>query len=451
MKHLTILTLLLCALLLGNNAYSEDLSSKSDEPVKPAIENESGIKIEVNGKFIPVQDLKGTITKDEEVTEKESPIKAWINGDYATGDWNGLRTKLEDKGVTFGSEYINDNFLKLNGGLNNKTPLKYQGLSNTSLELDTEKLGLWKGGKVFTNFANLHGTGLTNNYVGDLQGISNIDAEPHSQLLEYWYQHSVLDGKLKVKVGRQDANIDFCTLENAGEYINSSFGLIPNTPIPAYPAPALGVSTIISPSNQVDIKYGLLDGDAQIGTNAFRTAFDGKNGTVHITEVAFKPEIKGHKGNYIAGYWIHTGDVDEITDAPEAKSFKNNQGFYMAGEQRIFNEKSDKEQGLTIVGQFGWAPADRNEISEYFGAGFKYTGFIPKRNKDITGIGTAIADVSSRYKNIDGRTLESVLEIFHRFQITNWFALQPSMQYIFNPGGNGENAFALGIRSMIAF
>lgn len=453
MREVIIQVFLLVAIIIGtvgDPVFADDVTVQQDKNTKPAVENESGIKLESNGKIIPVQDLKGTVSK-EEPKEKETPFKGWINGDNATGDWNGLRTKLEEKGITLGAEYINDNFLKMNGGLNNKHPLKYQGLINTYLELDTEKMGLWKGGKVFTNFANLHGNGLTDNYVGDLQVISNIDAKPYGQLYEYWYQQSILNDKLKIKIGKQDANLDFCSLESAGEYVNSSFGLIPNLPIPAYPSPGLGISAIISPNKYVDLKYGFFDGGSQISTNGFKTAFDGKDGTVHLAEINLKPEIKGHQGNYIAGYWFHTGDADEITDSENARTFKHNQGFYTGFDQRIFNEKEDKEQGLNIIGQFGWAPSDRNEIARYYGAGLRYTGLIPKRSKDITGIGTAIADVSNRYKSIDGRTQETAFEVFHKIQLTNWLALQPGMQYIFNPGGNGRNAFAFGVRSIISF
>ncbi|MFA6989901.1 MAG: carbohydrate porin, partial [Candidatus Gastranaerophilaceae bacterium] len=338
----------------------------------------------------------------------------------------------------------------MQGGLNNKHPLKSLGLINTSVEVDTEKLGLWKGGKLFTNFTNLHGKGLTNDHVGDLQVISNIDAKPYSQLYEYWYEQRLLKEKIKVKIGRQDANADFCSLEHSGDYINSSFGLIPNIPIPAYPAAGLGVSTMVSPNKYVDIKYGFFDGDSQVGTNTFKTAFDGKKGAVHITEVAFKPAIKGYHGNYIAGFWTHTGDLDEITDSADVRTFKNNKGFYTAFEQRIVNEHHC-EQGLCLICQFGKALSDRNEIANYYGAGLKYTGLIPKRNDDITGIGTAIADVSNRYKSIDGRTQETVFELFHKIQFTKWLALQPSMQCIFNPNGNGKNAFVMGIRSIITF
>lgn len=453
MKKVTIQGFLLLTILtgnFGNFVYADNVFVKPDKNIESAVENESRIKLESNGKIIPVQDLKGTLSKDE-IKDKESALKSWLNGDYATGDWKGLRTKLEEKGITLDAEYVNDNFLKIRGGLNNKNPLKYQGLINTSLEIDTGKIGLWKGGKLFTNFANLHGTGLTNNYVDDLQIISNIDAQSHAQLIEYWYEQSLLNDHIKVKVGQHDANVDFCALEDAGDYINSSFGLIPNIPIPAYPATGLGVSTIISPNKLVDLKYGFFDGDSQIGTNTFKTAFDGENGAVHITEIAFKPEIKGHQGNYIAGYWLHTGNVDEITDSEDVRTYKHNQGFYTAFDQKIFNEKNDNEQGLSIIGQFGWTPSDRNEIARYYGAGLKYTGLLPKRNMDVTGIGTAIADVSDRYKSIDGRTQETVLELFHKIQLTNWLAFQPSMQCIFNPGGNGKNAFAMGIRSIITF
>ena len=438
--------LALAASLISNFAYAEETI---DQNKKLLIETDSSIKLEADGKTILIQDLKGKV--QQEAVKKETPFKIWINSDNATGDWGGLRTKLEEKGITFASEYVNDNFIKAHCGLNNKRRFKSEGLINTSLELDTEKLGLWKGGKLFTNYTNLHGRGITEKYLGGLQAISSIEAERHNQLLEYYYEQSLFKEKIKVKIGRQDANAEFCSLENAGDYINSSFGLIPNIPIPAYPAPGLGVTTIVSPHKSIDLKYGFYDGDSQPKTNAFRTAFDNKNGAVHITEVAFKPEIKGHQGNYIIGSWVHTGDVEEITEAEEPRTFKTNKGFYTAFEQKIFNEKDKIDQGLSVIGQFGWAPSDRNEISRYYGVGIKYTGLIPKRDKDITGIGTAIADVSQRYKSIDERTSETVLEVFHKIQLTNWLALQPSMQYIFKPGGSGKNAFTMGIRSMITF
>ncbi|MFA6989338.1 MAG: hypothetical protein WC197_04650, partial [Candidatus Gastranaerophilaceae bacterium] len=37
--------------------------------------------------IVPVMDIKGRIIKEEIKTE--TPLKAWINGDSATGDWNG--------------------------------------------------------------------------------------------------------------------------------------------------------------------------------------------------------------------------------------------------------------------------------------------------------------------------------------------------------------------------
>lgn len=313
LKRLLLLTLL--ASCIGNFAYAGESIIEQENDLK----SESSINFEADGKTILIQDLKGTV-EQQEIKKNETPLKAWINGDYATGDRKGIRTKLEEKGVTLGAEYINNNFLKMRGGLNNKHPLKYQGLINTSIEINTEKLGLWKGGRAYTSFANLHGSGLTNNYVGDLQVLSNIDAPSYAQLYEYWYEQSLLGDKVKVKIGRQDANADFCVLENAGEYINSSFGIAPNVPIPMYPAPGLGVSTIISPNKLVDIKYGFFDGGAQIGSNAFKTPFDGNDGAVHITELSFKPEIKGHLGNYIAGYWLHTGDTDEITNSVNPKT-----------------------------------------------------------------------------------------------------------------------------------
>jgi len=125
-------------------------------------------KTEINEdkNIVPVLDLKGGVQTQE--IKKETPVEIWLNQDTMTGNWNGLRSKAEEHGITVSGSYMLNNFMKEHSGglLNNSRP-SYQGISNTSIEFNTEKMHLYPGGKLFVQFQNIHGKGLTDKYVGD--------------------------------------------------------------------------------------------------------------------------------------------------------------------------------------------------------------------------------------------------------------------------------------------
>ena len=356
------------------------------------------------------------------------------------------RRELVKRGIAPEVNYTTDSFFKLRGK-NISQNIKSIGLVDYSLTIDTEKLGLIQGGTLYALGQNLHAFNLATDFVGDIQGISNIDAPVSNRLGELWYKQSLFKDKAGIKLGKQDTNCDFDALESSGNFINSSFTLMPNIPMPSYPDQALGAAVFIEPIEQFNLKAGVYDGSSEPSTLGFRTAFDGQEGTFTIVESGIKPIIKKLPGNYITGFWFDSGYVDEISEAPDARTFSSNYGFYAGIEQAVYKENEDDNQGLYIQGQYGWNPSNRNEIARFYSIGFTYFGLINKRDQDVLGFGTAIANLSGRTQKKD----EIVLESFYQIQLTPWFAIQPDMQYIFNPGGNNKNAFILGVRTLVSF
>lgn len=401
--------------------------------------------------LIPVMDLKGGVHTHEFKTE--SPLKLWIHGDNATGNWNGLRSKLEENGITPAFSYNNDSLFKATGGFQNKSRLKSVSLINMETTFDTKKMHLWPGGKFYVLGQNVHGKSLSETTIGDIQNVSNIATRNTTQLSEYWYEQSVFDDKLRIKIGKQDASKDFGALSSCADLLNASFTLLPNMPIPAYPNQGLGAAVFVEPVKIVSIQTGVYDGEARGGTSGFDTAFGKDRNIVSVTELSIKPVIKNHEGKYIAGYWNHSRDNDEITDNDTPKSYTGNYGLYASFEQSIYKKPDEinEDNGLNLFGQFSWAPSNRNELSKYYGFGLTYKGLIKKRCNDTTCIACNIAQLSKRLKTIDGRTRESDIELYHKFQINNWLALQPDIQLIINPDGQYKNAFVFGVRSVINF
>ncbi|EKE04645.1 MAG: Carbohydrate-selective porin [uncultured bacterium] len=354
---------------------------------------------------------------------------------------------LEMHGIIPEINYTTDSFLKLRGKDISQN-IKSIGLLNYSVTVDTEKLGLIPGGTAYVLGQNLHAFELSPDFVGDLQGISSIDGPVMNQLGEAWYQQRLIDDKVSVKAGKQDANTDFDALETSVDFINSSFTTIANIPMPTYPDQRFGGAILIEPIEQFNLKTGVYNGVAEQEDIGFRI---GREGVFTIVESGIRPNINNHYGNYIIGYWYASKNIEEIPLNNNARVFSGNYGVYAGLEQQIYKENNEDEQGLYIQGQYGWSPSNRNEIARFYSASCAYYGLIPKRDNDVLGFGTAIANLSSRIKNIENKKDEIVLEGFYKVEITPWLALEPDMQYIFNPDGNNKNAFIIGVRTLISF
>lgn len=400
--------------------------------------------------------LQGQEKKEiEEAKEKEaSENLPWQEGPYATGDWKGLRTNLEDHGITLEVTYYAEPFMKTHGGLTNHSAVKYLGLVDYSVTFDTEKMGLWKGGTIYVLGQNLHGHGLTEQQIGDIQTVSSIDSANFTQLSEYWIEQEFIKDRFKIKVGKMDANSDFSIFDVTENYINSSFTLNPTIPMPTYPDPAIGGIIFVRPYKGFVLQTGVFDGETDTGHFGFKTAFDGDGGAFIITQPSIEHNVKNLPGKYIAGFWYHSGDLEEITINPRPRLLRSHYGFYGGFSQMLYREDSSDEenlQGITLHAQYGWTPAKCHEITNFYGAGLSYTGLIPHRNDDVAGIGVAVGDISNRLSNFKGTSAETVMEIFYRFQITPFLSIQPDLQYIFKPNGIEKDALAIGVRTIISF
>ena len=80
--------------------------------------------------------------------------------------------------------YTGEEFTNLSGGI--KKGHSHRGNLDLTITIDTEKAGLWKGGELHLYYENGLGKGITREYVGDLQVLSNIDAHDFSQISEYY-------------------------------------------------------------------------------------------------------------------------------------------------------------------------------------------------------------------------------------------------------------------------
>ncbi len=389
----------------------------------------------------------------EEELDRTSDAAPWWQRDRLLGDLGGLRPWLEEQGIALEIVSTDEGLGLVDGGAASSETARYAGLTDLSLIVDTGAAGWWDGGQLVVLLQSARGRSLTEECLGDLQTVSNIDAPELTQVSEYYLEQRV--GTARLKVGRQDANADFVVSDGAAELVNSSFGLVPTVPLPTYPAPALGVSAFVPLGSRVEIGAGLWDGASATGSDCFQTAFDGQGGEVAAAQVAVRTGGEAVlPGTYQLGVWHHSnvartedvaGAADPVTEASS--------GIYLIADQELWRRDGAALHGFL---QGGAGDGEATGIASYVGAGLMLEGFLRARPDDRFGIGFARAAVhdvpvevtaSSAQVAAASRTLrETVVEVFYSTPLLPWLVVKPDLQLVMDPGGDGDDALVLGVR-----
>lgn len=366
---------------------------------------------------------------------------------YLFGDWGGARTTWEKNGINIESIVTFDTISNVDGGLERDTA--NLGNYDLTFTVDTEKVGLWKGGTFFTYVLGNWGN-APSELVGDLQVSSNIETTETLKLYEIWLEQNFWDDQVSVLLGLHDYNSEFDALEYAGNLLNSSFGIsvdISQVGPSIFSTTALAARLRVHPSENSYIQTAVYDGVPGDPNNEHGThvQLDTRDGLFYALEAGL---VGGEVQDYYKlaiGGWYHTTDYEDFN----GEFRDNNSGVYVIGEKSLWREQ-DPEQGLGAFIQLGFANPNRNQIGQYIGCGLHYTGLFSTRDTDVTSLGIAHARNSSDFKDSDpsAESAETAIELNYRAEITPYLAITPDLQYIVNPGTSPDldDAVVIGAR-----
>jgi porin len=341
--------------------------------------------------------------------------------------------------------YTGEVFSNTRGGISTNGATRYLGLMNLGLTLEGSDLSTSLPGKFYLLTQNTHGQGLTTEFVGDTQVVSNIDAYRNiMQVSEYWWECSSEDEFVVLRIGKQDFNTEFMAMDTTSPFVQSSFGLSPSTAFPTFPNQSMGAVLILQLAESWRWKSGLWDAFSQGGT----WGFSGNSSIVVAGELEYTYALDGGQ---LPGI-LSVGAVYESSETVDAKSVPAVYEYVLQWEQTLYKEEGldPLNQGLSLFAgvypRFAGEAALEDSIGNSLVAGLVYSGLLPGRDRDCLGIGVAWAEL---YRG--GTNEETVTELFYRIQLAERLTLQPDFQYVASPSGIYPDAFVIGTRSQITW
>lgn len=382
----------------------------------------------------------------------QESVNDWLEGDYATGDWGGVRTTLEDAGVKFEGAYTTDIMAVRNGNAGSGDGWDYAGRMDFGLDFDLEKLVGATGLSFYVSGAWSSGQNLSDRQVGNLFAVQQIFTGQEARLSELYFQQKLFDDQLKFKIGRLTTEQDFLASDIYTYYVNGGINGSPaNVPggnfgYTTAPFAQWGVVGAYEPIQDLRFAVGVYNADEKTiddHRNGTRFTLDPEDGVFAIGEVSYgwnqlKEAEKGKEqevpeglaGMAKLGIFGESGDREDVKDGRDKDGTA---GFYVSAQQMVYREPDTADQGLTPWVVASFLPRESvNEVPVFFGGGLVYKGPIPTRDDDAAALGFFYGKLS---KDINPGGSEKILEMNYTAQLTKFFYVRPDIQLVFDPAG----------------
>jgi porin len=368
-----------------------------------------------------------------------------------TGDWFGLRPKLQHAGVTVGGSLVTDGSFDLSGGLATHRSA-YRTLLTLNISLDTKTLFNLPGGTIFASYEGLWGQNGNATQVGSLQGFDANDAAPFSALYQLYYDQ-MFGQLLEVRIGRQDACDFFGEPPDAQMFLNPSPTAFPTIMDSSfYPNSAPGIVAVVNPAGALTFKFGAYYFD-RFHPSALDQALNTLEptaqpvGTFLIAEGDYNWQISNNLPGIVAigGTW-RTGQLTTLDGSVQS----GGGSVYGYVDQTLWANAQNQSLAAYEIISGGDQQVANNGIDFSSLGGLLASGIIPSRPTDQLGLAYNWAHISSQ-ANLP-KPYELDFEGFYAFNFGHGITLQPDLQYFINTGGGVyPDALVATIRLSLVF
>jgi len=368
-----------------------------------------------------------------------------------TGGFWGVNDELADKGIELGFGITSMYQTNVHGGIStSRRRGRHHGRYETTMDIDLEKLlGIEGGSFSIVGWGGWpNEEGIDGHSVGSAWGINALPyGNRGMDIVECFYEGPFFSDNLTIAIGKIDFTAVFDQSayadDECSQFVNAAFVDDPTIP---FPEQSLGIVLTWDITDSWYIMGGAADAQADVRETGFRTTFCDEDYFFYALETG----ITAGNGIYRVGLW----------NDPQPKGSDNKRddvGVYTSCDWMLYKENAGVEdgQGLGAFARYGYAPSNKNGVTNFYSLGFQYQGLFEGRDDDVLGVAygrgffadTAASDYPADY--------ESVCEAYYNARITPWFVFGPSIQYVANPtdgeGTTSKDAVLFGLRAQVTF
>jgi porin len=410
------------------------------------------------------------------------PVPATWGGDLAsrprlTGAWGGWRDEMGKKGVVLDLDFISTPMAVLSGGRSTGG----ETWSNVyyTLNVDTQKLGLWPGGFLKVEGTTGFGTNLFRNS-GALVPVNTAALLPapndDTTALTNFTIMQFLSEKFGLVIGKintLEANQQEFYGNYYTQFLNAAF-TFPMT-LEQVPLSAYGGGVIALPTKNTLLSLVALDPNGKATSNSFDDIFNNGVMLVGSGQLTIKPQdLVGHQNlgfswsnkerysleqdpsniatlllqNQLPGLG-NPGPVlerilarffpDLLVPAQPANRTSSTWSVSYAFDQYLWQPAGDDKHGVGVFLSVGYADGNPNPIKWAFMGGIGGKGVGSSRPDDSYGVGLARTQFSGAFvpylrDNLNlGLDYEDAVEMYYNMAVTGWLSATADLQII-NPG-----------------
>jgi porin len=307
-----------------------------------------------------------------------------------------------------------------------------------------------------------NGSSFSEDVTGDLQVISNIETGTRMvRPLQAWMEHRGVRNDWSILAGLYDVNSEFDSLDASRVFLSGAHGM--GTDIAQsgrngpsiFPITSLGIRFARTLSPSTVLRIAVLDGVPDDAENLQRSTINinAQEGAFSIAELDFT----GESIRLLGGAWGYSSTLPDVRQELGPHYGKHrSMGVYIRGETLPGDDTGSGAKAFFRAG----VASDRTNAFDRFGSvGLSWAGVYASRPDDEAGVAILWAGSGRpqrelmRHQGVNVAASEWAAELTYKFAAADWLVIQPSVQFIFNPGldGNAQNILAAGLRVVVAY
>jgi porin len=406
----------------------------------------------------------------------------WLDRSTLTGDWDGLRPKLERAGIALRADFTTESAANPVGG--QRQSARYTQQVDFGADLDLSRLIGDQGATVQITFNDRVGRSLSADAIKNLFSVQQLYGDGQNfRIVELNYQQTLFADKLNFELGWQLAGDFFASLPAFCDFQNGficghAAPMTTNSGAHNYPVGQWGARVRVNPTPQLYAQAGLFQANpkAQDSDEGLDLSFSG-SGVLLPVEFGWLPGNRTgtFPGIYkIGGYYNSSETPDVLLDThglsaglTGAPFLMHNGRFgeYLMAGQLIQRDRVDRQRFLRVGVIAGIADRATATYQYFVAAGGVRQGTFTHRDADFVSVLFAHGSINPRLTqyqedrnsvapgSVGIQTYESIAEIDYNIQIAPWLSVRPNLQYVMRPGGTGTipNAVVFGLHTGVKF